>query len=174
MPRYVEIVHAIPGRIRLRIGGIRKRREEAATAARAVALVAGVSEVRVRPFTGSFIVSYDPARADAEDIARVLRDAAGAVAILGQGERPPREQASPEAAGSKVGHALVKAFREVNEDLLRRTDGGVDLAVLATATLLAVGGAEVVARKKLSAPPWFNLVWWSFQTFRSVEAPDLE
>ncbi|HVI95172.1 MAG TPA: hypothetical protein VM753_14260 [Anaeromyxobacter sp.] len=172
--RYVEIVHAIPGRIRLRIAGIRKKREEAAKAARSVALVAGVAEIRVRPFTGTFIVSYDPARADAERIAGALRDAAGAVAILSQGERPPREQASPEAAGSRVGRAVVEAFREVNEDLLRRTGGGVDLAVLATATLLAVSGAEVVARKKLSAPPWFNLVWWGFQTFRHVEAPDLE
>jgi hypothetical protein len=124
----------------------------------------------VDPFTGGFLVRCDPARVEALALASAVRDAIGARAILPPGERPP---APPPPAGpappSAVGRALYQVFRDLNHDLLRRTNGGLDLGVLATAAFVAIGAAEVVAEGKLKAPPWFNLAWWGLQTFMSAE-----
>jgi hypothetical protein len=172
MDRWVEIVHVLPGRVRLRVVALRARREEAAAAARALAALPGVMEVRVRPFTGSFLVTWDPVRGDGAALARALADAVAARGILAPGERPPVPPAGAPVPASRVGRALVKVFREANEDLLRRTDGGLDLGVVATAAFLGLGAAEVVASKRLAAPPWFNLAWWGLQTFIAAESPD--
>jgi hypothetical protein len=162
--RYVQVVHELPGRIRLRAGPLR-REEEAEPAARALAALHGVAEVRAHPFTGSFLVRYDDARLDGAAVADALAAAIGGATVLPRGAPSP---VPPAGTGltSAVGRALVQLYREVNAELLRRTGGGLDLPVVATAAFLGMGAAEVVARRKIAAPPWFNLAWWSLQTLR--------
>lgn len=41
------------------------------------------------------------------------------------------------------------------------TGGGIDLGVLMTSVFVVAGAAKVVLKRKLPAPPWFNLAWWA-------------
>ncbi len=174
MEPWVETVHAIPGRIRLRVSELRNKPEASAAAARAVATVPGVAAVRVHPFTASFLVTYDDGRTDGEAIASALSAAVGARSVLPIGQRPPVVRRTGKLPVSKIGRALMQAFHDANDDLLRSTDGGIDLGVLATSAFAALGAAEVVANRKLASPGWFNLAWWGFQTFLFAEgAADL-
>jgi hypothetical protein len=166
---YVEIVHALPARVRLRAFALRNRREECAAGARVLAALPGVADVRADPFTGSFVVHHARGRVDPLALASALSEAIGARGILSPGERPPARRAAGPAPPSAVGRALYQVFRDLNQELLQRTGGGLDLGVLATAAFVAMGAAEVVGNQKLKSPPWFNLAWWAFQTFMSAE-----
>jgi hypothetical protein len=65
----------------------------------------------------------------------------------------------------------MEAFRGLDEELLRITEGGMDLGVLVTLGFVVAGAFEVMVTQKIPAPPWFNLAWWGFRTFMTVEAP---
>lgn len=174
MSRWVRIVHSLPGRARLRVSAIRNQREECAAAARAVAALPGVALVRADPFTGSFLVRYDEATVDALALASTVRDAVEARGILLAGERPPLEHRDGPAQPSAIGRALYQVFRDLNEELPRRTGGGIDLGVLTTAAFFTFGAAEVISTRKIPPPPWFNMAWWGFQTFLSSEGGGLQ
>ncbi|HVZ51343.1 MAG TPA: hypothetical protein VG986_05220, partial [Pseudolabrys sp.] len=55
-----EIVHAMPGRARLRIAGRRGDAVFFAAVATGLSTVAGVYKVDVRPFTGSLLIQHGP------------------------------------------------------------------------------------------------------------------
>jgi hypothetical protein len=173
MECYVETVHALPGRIRLRVGALRDRAEASAAAAQAVAAVPGVVAIRVHPFTATFLVTYQQERVTADAIAEALRDAVGARRVLAVGGRPPVERRDGKVPVSRIGRALMQAFHDANEDVLRATDGSVDLGVLAMSAFATLGAAEVVVKKKMVSPGWFNLAWWGFQTFLFAEGQDI-
>jgi len=170
---FLQVVHAIPGRLRVRIPALRGRRDEVAAVAFALAQYPGVVEVRCHPFTGSFLVLYDERHLPVERLIEGLRDATGAREVVRPGELLPLPDRDGPAPPSAVGRAVARLFHDLNADLLRATGGGVDLGVLMSAALVTLGGAEVVATRRLPPPPWFNLAWWSFQSFMNVEGAAL-
>jgi hypothetical protein len=167
---YIEIAHRLPGRLRVRVPTLRKRRAEAEQVAGRIAGLDGVLEVEGHPFTGSLLVRFDPARADEGRILDALREATGVRLVVAPGEPRPAPRVVPGGPASAVGRATVQAFRSLDDDILRVTGGGMDLGVLATLGFLAVGALEVAVTRKLPAPPWFNLAWMGFRTFMTVEA----
>jgi copper chaperone CopZ len=171
VPRHLRLVHELPGRIRLRASWFREEPEEARRIATALAALEGVMEVRVRPRTGSILCRCDPERVDAARLLGKLRALTGVDMVLGPTDPPPiRVGVSPAAGGSSVGRATAKAFREIDEDLLRYTEGRLDLGTLTTLGFLVAGGLEMAVTRTIPIPPWFNLAWWGFRTFMSVEA----
>ncbi|HTP29052.1 MAG TPA: hypothetical protein VMK12_25750 [Anaeromyxobacteraceae bacterium] len=173
MVRYVEIAHAIQGRLRLRVPALRRREAEVTAAARVLAALPGVVEVRGHPFTGSFLVLYDERHLDAERIGEALREAIGASAVVRRGERPRSPRPKGPAPPSAVGKAMALAFRDLNHDLLAATEGSIDLGALLTLAFATFGAGEVVAMRKLPVPPWFNFAWWGFQGFMALEGEAL-
>jgi len=135
-----------------------------------LARVPGVREVVVRAYTGSVLCLYDPATLDPETLAARLRDLSGAEGVLdtGQATRPPPPGAARRESGS-VAREMVRLFQSLDDRVLDATDGKVDLGTVATLAFFAAGAIGVVARGRISGPPWFNLAWWGFRTFMSVE-----
>jgi hypothetical protein len=154
----------------VRLPFLRRRRPEIEAAARRVADLEGVLDVRGQPFTGSLLVRFDPARAGEGSILDEVRAATGVRLVVAPGEARPSPQAVPGAPASGVGRATVEAFRALDDDILRLSGGSVDLGVLATLGFLAAGAVEVAVTRKLPVPPWFNLAWMGFRTFMTVEA----
>jgi hypothetical protein len=60
------------------------------------------------------------------------------------------------------------------DDAIAATPGAVDLGTLATLAFVGAGALEVAVSKKLPMPPWFNLAWWGFRTFMTVEKPEID
>lgn len=171
----IRIAHAVEGRLRVRITRYRNEPAKLTRLVERLSSVEGVFEVQARPFTGSVLVEYDPDLLDHRDLLAVMRLETGIEKVLRPGEEDPEEiEALATIAatrGSVVARAMSSGFKSLNMDILRATDGRVDLGSILALGFLSAGAAEVAATRKLPAPPWFNLAWWAFRTFTELEKP---
>ncbi len=170
--RVIQRVHAIPGRLRLRLGWLRETPDEAEPLADALAELDPSMEVRVRPWTGSVLCSFDPERLGEDRILRAVRRHTQVAIVVQSGERSPEAEAEyarvreeEEGSVSSIRLRVGEAFRELNREVLHVTEGRLDLGALTGLGFLGVGAAEIATARTLPAPPWFNLAWWAFRTF---------
>jgi hypothetical protein len=166
-PRVVRLVHTLPGRTRLRCLWLHRAPREAAPLADALAVLPGMREVRVRPYTGGVLCLHDPARLDAAAVVARVREHTQPDLVLGPHDVEPLPP--PPAEPSSVARAAAAFFRELNQDILRATGGRTDLGTLATLGFMGAGALEVALRREIPIPPWFNLAWWGFRTFMTLE-----
>ncbi|PKU24718.1 heavy metal translocating P-type ATPase [Telmatospirillum siberiense] len=128
----VDIVHRVPGRLRLRYRCRAGTPAEAACIRRAAAEIDGVLAARVNPAVHALILSFDPARTDAPDLRRAVmalrppavaepsagetdgggrQVAVGLLALAGSGRLPPPARLAVTAA------AAVPVLRHAARDL---------------------------------------------------------
>lgn len=161
----VFVAHQLPGRVRIRLWhGPSHDPAEVRSAAERLGRLTEVDRVVHHPVTGSLIVHYDPDRWGEDEVLDRCATALGASKLVRPGEPtpPPTELA---VMGSRLARAVAVLFGELNADLYRATRGTADLRILLPLTFGGLGAAEVLVTGKLPAPPWFNLMWWSFRTF---------
>lgn len=171
----IRLAHSVEGRLRVRITRYRNKPAKLTRLVERLSSVEGVLEAQAQPFTGSVLVEYDPDLLDEGDLLAVMRLETGIEKVLRPGEEDPEEiEALARIAatrGSVVARAMSSGFKSLNVDILRATDGRVDLGSILALGFLSAGAAEVAATRKLPAPPWFNLAWWAFRTFTELEKP---
>jgi hypothetical protein len=167
-PRVIQLVHELPGRVRLRLPWLRQHPDEARDLAEALARLDASMEVELRPWTGSLLCRYDPERLDGDRIVAAVRRETAVTSVRRPGEHAPELDAGMRrAAGvraSRFSSAMRESFRGINRSVMRQTEGHLDLGALAALGFLALGAAEIASMRRLPAPPWFNLAWWSFRT----------
>lgn len=168
--RWIQVVHHIAGRTRLHAPALRRDTARCEELADALAALPGVREAHVRPYTGSALVLHDRA-VSAQSLAEAAASAIDA-RVLAPGESAPVPDYVPPF--SSVARTLAQAVREIDRDILRKSDGTVDLGTLAALGLFGAGAAQIVATGKLQQPPWFNLAWWGFRTFVTTEQEEIE
>jgi len=172
-PRIIHLIHTSPGRTRLRLPWLRSAPAEGAPLADALAALNGMLEAAVRPRTGSVLCQYDPDRLDPERILAAVRRHTRVALVVRPGEEVPAETMAYERAfvaeESSFARALAKTFKGIDRDVLVATEGRLDLGTVTGLGFLAAGAAEILATRKLPAPPWFNLAWWAFRTFTMFE-----
>lgn len=178
MVRVIYIAHESPGRLRLRLPWLRKDLEAADPLADHLASLPGVEEVRIRPWTGSVLCLFDAWQLEGERILAATKEHTGVDLVLRPGERSEREeevlaQAALER-GSDVAVAFATAIKGMNYEILRASAGRIDLGTIAASAFAVAGAAQVVATRKLPLPPWFNLAWWAFRTFTTIEKPAIQ
>jgi hypothetical protein len=169
--RYIQLVHHSSGRTRFRLAWISADREGARNIAQQLVERAGMNEVRIRPRTGSVLCLHERTLGPGE-ILDELRRITGVDTVHGPGERPPRVHVARH--GSTLGHEMLGLFREVDRDLLRETEGHLNLSSLAVLGFGALGVANTIRTGELPVPPWYSLAWWSFRVLAAVEAGNLE
>lgn len=178
MVRVIYRVHESPGRLRLRLPFLRKVPDQVDPLADRLATLDGMEQVEVKPYTGSVLCTFDPYSLDADRIVAEVIKATGVEPVLRLGERSAAEEEAlcSEALshGSDVARAFVGFFKGLNMDVIRSTEGRIDLGTLAAFGFLTAGAAEVMATGKLPLPPWFNLGWWAFRTFTTMEKRAIE
>jgi hypothetical protein len=103
----------------------------------------------------------------ADESARVL----GCSKVLEPGEPPPIDGDVPPL--SALARQVVVVASDLDREIRRRSDGSVDLGMLATLGMIAVGALDVALSGKLDRPPWFNLAWWGFRTFTTLEQDEI-
>ncbi len=171
--RLVYRAHASPGRLRFRLTWLGDFPDEAAPLAEALAALRGVVEVRVRDRTGSVLVLYDPDFVDEAEVTRALLVAVHADHVSEYG----RESAADldlmlrdaDERGSAISRVLVDTVEGLHVDFLRLTGGRVSLASASALTMLAAGLGRLVGREELELPPWHQLIWYAYQTFKDVQ-----
>jgi hypothetical protein len=167
-PRVIQLVHELPGRLRLRLPWLRQAPEQARDLADALARLDVSMDLDLRPWTGSLLCRYDPERLDPERILTAVRRETGVAIVRRPGEHAPELDAGMRrAAGaraSRFSSAMRESFRGINRSVMRQTEGHLDLGALVALGFLALGAAEIASTRRLPVPPWFNLAWWSFRT----------
>ena len=167
--RYLQVVHAIRGRTRLRFPILRQQTACAEKIADALAAMRGVHEVRVRPYTGSILVTHDDA-ITADHLVDEIQRHVSCGPVLRAGERLPRR---PPPELSRIGKLAATAFLDIDRDVLRVSNGTFDLGTLVTLGFLGVGTVEVVVDREMPLPPWFQLAWWAYRTFTMNEQQEI-
>jgi hypothetical protein len=155
--RRVRTAHHLPGRTRLRLAPAPITDEEARAVVESLPKLAGVRTVTVDRTAASVLVLHEPQLEPAQ-LEQAVR-----VAINSTGKR------LPSSTISSVASALVRVFHDLNRDVLAATDGRLDAATLASFGFMGAGALQVALDGQIRPPPWFNLAWWGFRTFVSLE-----
>lgn len=164
----VQVVHASPGRVRLKVAAVKDSPALAEKIRHTLAAVRGVQQVDTNSLTGSVLVTYDAAAFPSPDSLSAMADALGTLlpetnvrqtveAWFAQVQDGAR--ASPAAAEQIAG-----ALGELNARVGQLT-GGVDLKVLLPVTLFVLGVRSLLISKPLPFPTWYDLLWFALGTF---------
>ena len=173
----VQVVHAMPGRVRLKVDKVRGNPAFAQKAQDKLGRVPGIRSVEVKPLTGSVLIYYDGAALLAEGALAALTDGfselfpeLGAAATnmglesliryLAAGETS-KAAAGPEPRGAAN---LMASMEAINAEVARVT-GGLDLKTLVPMALLFLGVRSLWTSKKLAVPAWYDYLWFGFSTF---------
>lgn len=156
--RDVHVVHALPGRVRLKS----ERLKDPAVAERAEARLRsqpGVRAVEANPVTGSLLVVHAPHETGWR---RLLSDLGLRVSSL-----VPDGAAEGNGAGRPARPAaetVAEFFRDVNRQVGQAT-GGADLKVLVPGVLVALGLGGLLLAERVRPPRWYDFLWFAFGTF---------
>ncbi|MDX2089817.1 MAG: hypothetical protein SFX73_18315 [Kofleriaceae bacterium] len=169
--RYLQVVHVLPERTRLRAPWLRKDAAAATAVAEAVAALPGVHEIKVRPYTGSILIEHEREVVPATLVDTAAR-ALTAERVIPLGEAPPPPTEVPRL--SRLAQLAALAVHEIDRAVMLRTKGSIDLGTLATLGFFTAGAVEVAMKREVHTPPWFNLAWWGYRTFSQSEREEIE
>ena len=162
--RQLSVVHAIPGRIRLRVpSGAR-----IAGLAEAVSRLDGVATAEWSPRTRSLLVRYRPPTIAADEIVETVGRHADVAP-------PPEVTPGPTSANgrSPVATAVVELATDMNRRLAERTHGTLDLRTLVPLGLAVWAGRELL-RGQLAPLGWSSALWYAHGLFRDYNLPSAE
>jgi len=157
----IELRHAIPGRVRLRIPGIKGQPALAREIERQLAGLTVVRRVEVSAVTGSVLVVYDPA--DSAALAGLGRMMIPGLDLDGMADAGAQRRAETDTPASPA-DVVADLAREVNARVEAAT-GSVDLKFLVPASLFVGGLVRLIATKKLTSPAWYDFLWFAFGTY---------
>jgi Heavy metal associated domain 2 len=154
----LTVVHALPGRVRLRVPA----RADDEGLAQAVSALDGVAGCTWTPRTRSLLVRYEPAVIDTATIAERVAAHTGVATPARDPERAP----VPPFA-----ELVPSLFARVNERLARATRGTVDLATGVPLALVAWAAIELL-RGRTAPLAWSSALWYAHGLFRDYNLAD--
>ncbi|HJY84224.1 MAG TPA: hypothetical protein VKK81_24450 [Candidatus Binatia bacterium] len=165
---HIRVVHAIPGRIRLKVAQVRENPALASELQTRLATIHGIRQVEVNPRTGSVLVLYEAQNTASPDALGALTES---LAALFPGFDPkdaatwqPSSTNGASLAPSLTGD-LTSFFSVLNSRVNQVTGGNADLKILLPLALFLFGVRGLLASEKLTFPTWYDLFWFSLGTF---------
>jgi len=171
----IKLVHAIPGRVRVKIAQLRDNPEFAREICQRLSGVRGIRQIEANPLTGSLLVLYDLEEMTSLESLFALSeivtplfpglDMAQLEEWLGQSGNGP---GAPASLASSIPATLGALNARV-----RKATGGLDLKLLLPLTLFVLGVRGLLA-KNVPFPAWYDLWWFSFSTFFILNRPEAQ
>lgn len=163
----LELVHHHPGRVRLRAMSLVGETAVAERIRHALEGRPGIRRCVHNTRTGSLLVEYEPALADADSIVAAVAHASG----LGE-PLSPREARARRRSPARV---TIDVAREIDAIAFELTGWRTDLRFLAPVGL-AAAAAFSFARNKPDGrlPRWDTLLWWSYNVFTSLHHDEID
>jgi copper chaperone CopZ len=156
------VVHAIPGRLRLRLERAGLSSEFVAALETTLLSTPGVHEVRVTVQTGSVVIRFDPAQLDPERLIAQAR--ASQLLELVRADRP--EDLVKAVPTSLTAARVQRAFHEVDVRLSELSQGRWDLRSVVPAAFGVLALRQIVTNfGDLAGVPWYALAWYAFDSF---------
>ncbi len=165
----LKVVHALPGRVRLKVAKFKGNPALARQAQEKLAMVPGIKQVEAKADTGSLLIHYDLEDLFSTASLELLSATLGEVfpeieiATLMTGLMSLRENPAV-GTGSAIAGGITETFGAINTGLGKIT-GGLDLKLLAPLALIFLGLRGLWTSEKVSSPSWSNLLWFGFASF---------
>src|SRR5215813_10802913 len=159
----LEVVHHIPGRLRVRI----PQSAESAGLTDAVSALPGVTSVAYSSLTRGLLVLYDRERADEAAIVSAIADRAD-LDVVSPAEPPSSNGDRPNLAAT-----VTSVFSAVNARVTGATGGAVTLGVLVPAVLTLWATRELL-RGRAAPLAWSSALWYAHGLFRDYALPHRE
>ena len=163
----IKVVHAMPGRIRVKISRLKGNAALARQIQECLSAVPGIQRVEVNLVTGSLLVLYDAAETDPLDALMALAETFTPL-FPGLSMRELEAWLIPSGNGSNAARPFAEGLATFVGTLNARVGeatAGVDLKLLLPLTLFFFGIRGLLVADKLSVPAWYDLLWFSFATF---------
>lgn len=168
----VKVVHAIPGRIRLKVSELKGNSALALAVQDRLSSVRAVDWVETNPVTGSVLLVYDVGQVASFDSAHALSEVLtplfptlDAEQIQARLSRPPNGSRSQDS--SSLDKRISVFLGNLNVSVGSVT-GGTDLKVLLPVVLFCLGIRGLLASEKLPFPAWYDFLWFAFGTFLAL------
>lgn len=142
----LEVVHALPGRMRLRMPSLRARARALAEFATSLKRLEGIQDVTVNPVLGTALVRYDAAK---------LTPSLVVVAATHGFDFETAVRNHQSLVGAEL-RALHYAF---NQAIMQRTGGVLDLPALMTVLLIVTFVRGITGRGGPKVSP-LAVLWW--------------
>jgi len=165
----ITVVHAIPGRLRLKVDKVKGDPAFAQKAEDTLGQVSGIERVEAKPLTGSVLIYYDLAKLLATGAFTALTD--GFAALFPEIEQEAfgleAESLMQHLATGAVPQPTVSAMESLGALNTRVAEltGGLDLKLLAPLALLFLGFRSLLTSKQKTFPAWYDYLWFGFSTF---------
>jgi Heavy metal associated domain 2 len=163
----ITVVHAIPGRIRLKIASLRDNATLASELQHRLVAIPGVQQVETNPRTSSVLILYDVA-ATASPEALLTLAAPLAQLFPGVDLNDLQALGSP-TNGSHPTLSLAQGvagfFGSLNQKIDTATSGVVDLKILLPLGLFLLGIRSLVSSEKRVIPTWYDFFWFALGTY---------
>ncbi len=164
----IKVVHAIPGRIRLKVSQIRENPLFADQIEQRLATIPGVQKVTINPLTSSVLVLYDTAVVASPESLQAL---AGPLSLLFPGltakdlETVQTMATNGTGAVPPLAAGIRTFFSSLNTKLSTTTDGAADLKLVLPLALFALGIRSLLVSEKRLFPTWYDFFWFALGTY---------
>ena len=165
----LKVVHALPGRVRLKVARVKGNPALARQAQEKLAKVPGIRQVEAKSGTGSLLIHYDLDDLFSTASLEILSATLGElfpeieIATLMAGLMSLTENPGA-GTGSAIAAGITDTFGAINTGLGKIT-GGLDLKLLAPLALIFLGLRGLWTSEKFTSPSWSNLLWFGFASF---------
>jgi hypothetical protein len=162
----IKVVHAIPGRVRVKISRLKEDPTLAREVQERLAAVRGIQRAEVNPITGSVLVLYDRTALESPDsLLSLIEWFSPLIPDLEFSELEGwLASANGDGADTPFAERLSAIFGSLNAKV-GETTGGIDLKLLLPLTLFLLGMRGVLVAGKGVFPTWYDLLWFAFGTF---------
>jgi hypothetical protein len=163
----IKIVHAIPGRIRLKVAGVRDNPTLAGELHQRLVSLQGVKKVEANPRTGSVLILYEAAAfASAEALQEIAKPLAEVFPGLEINE-PQSCMASANGSGSmpSLTQGIASFFAGLNKNIEAASGSAVDLRILLPLGLFVLGLRSLLVSDKRPLPTWYDFLWFALGTY---------
>jgi hypothetical protein len=162
----IKVVHAIPGRVRVKIPRLREDPAFAREIQERLSAVQGIQQVEINSVTGSLLVLYD--RTALESLDSLLSLAGWFSSLFPDIEFGELESWLAPANGNGNATPLTEHLSSFFGGLntkVSETTGGIDLKLLLPLSLFLLGVRGMMVAGKGVFPAWYDLLWFAFGTF---------
>ncbi|MDD3581731.1 MAG: hypothetical protein PHW74_12005 [Desulfobacca sp.] len=172
----IRLIHAIPGRVRLKIARLKHNQDLARVIHHRFATLPGVRRVEVNTRTGSLLVLFDPQEIISLESLQTLSEILPEVAPDLDVNQLADWLTDPTAnqGNNPLARSIVDGLGIVNSSVRNATGGLLDLKVLLPLTLGFFGLRALLIAEEVLWPTWFDLFWFSLGTFVMLNRPVVE
>jgi hypothetical protein len=180
MTQALQLVHALPGRVRVRLPRLKGHPALADEVERVLTAMTGIEHVEASTTTGTVLVLYKPGIVEALDAGAVgpLLELADRLGLSCEHVTPDDLQDWLQAAANGVHGAtptpleshMAGWFGSLYASLPQGTGGWGELRTLVPLTLAFLGLRNLLFTEHLPFPTWYDYLWFAFSSYMVLHA----